>query len=769
MYKTSWKKSLLFLFPVLFGFIGALHAETRMRQDNGVEWLGDFLTSHDDYFSFVEYPYIYVCDNYGVRLHEIVQDGATTIEFRDMLPGHAYNEGELFWVKDGMVVWGSEELNIAHREDNELIVDYQAFWSDRLSWGCDISDNNLLITNNGILDVSDPTAPYLWSNNITVSTSSIIVGDRLFKCSSVSTPPLIVYDISDPDNPVEVDGANGHFGTFDHLYRPQHINNTLAFFTMDGIEFVFLDDSLNIDHTQFWDYYAIYEPYPTFYPDGFCVLHDSLYVLFVYETNASFNRYPRVYLFDPDESEGDVDVMTVNLPGTWGRNHEYLGYGRGCHADGRWLFINQLGIVRLYSFYDITAPFYVYDSTDLYPAPGRTSAFRHVCLTDTLLVTETGDNVFSLMQLNTGGALQKLGFFEPSGREGTIHYGDIKDSTIVFSADRDAGRLFVFEIQADSTIEEQYTFMDGGDERGWILSLDRVSDQLLCAVNCNHDLRLYRLDETEAVPVYEDTVGTPLNAEWVGDSLFCVIGDGNLRIAWYRLQDDTSLVLIDSVGFGGAIPTYRQPFISGDRLAVGPFLFSIENNELTLLHRFEYGPRNVWQEAVDLDGDRLLIHVWREVGHSLAILDLSEGSYTDSVAFVMNGTRAAQLVGDTLWAWSDYALMKFLVTGDFVDVLDEPVPEPDNMTFQLQSVYPNPFNSDAHVLFTLPQAADAKVTVFNILGQHVATLLDQRMNAGEYHIIWNGATASGVAPSGVYFIRAECNRQVQVQKAMLIR
>jgi len=72
--------------------------------------------------------------------------------------------------------------------------------------------------------------------------------------------------------------------------------------------------------------------------------------------------------------------------------------------------------------------------------------------------------------------------------------------------------------------------------------------------------------------------------------------------------------------------------------------------------------------------------------------------------------------------------------------------------FQLNQNYPNPFNPTTTITFTVPSDGIATLTVFNLLGQQVATLLEGPVSSGKiYHAIFNAPSLA----SGVYFSRLE--------------
>jgi len=84
--------------------------------------------------------------------------------------------------------------------------------------------------------------------------------------------------------------------------------------------------------------------------------------------------------------------------------------------------------------------------------------------------------------------------------------------------------------------------------------------------------------------------------------------------------------------------------------------------------------------------------------------------------------------------------------------------------FQL-AVYPNPFNSSSTIRFTLPRGDNVVLTLIDLTGRPVLTLLDSRLDAGSYRIGLNG----GNLASGVYFVRLGASKQVVLKKTMLMK
>ena len=86
-------------------------------------------------------------------------------------------------------------------------------------------------------------------------------------------------------------------------------------------------------------------------------------------------------------------------------------------------------------------------------------------------------------------------------------------------------------------------------------------------------------------------------------------------------------------------------------------------------------------------------------------------------------------------------------------------------TVKLYPNYPNPFNPTTTIHYVLPKAGNVKLTVYNILGQRVAQLINSRQTAGNHEVRFNASQLS----SGVYFYRLRTNSTVKTGKMMLIK
>ena len=85
--------------------------------------------------------------------------------------------------------------------------------------------------------------------------------------------------------------------------------------------------------------------------------------------------------------------------------------------------------------------------------------------------------------------------------------------------------------------------------------------------------------------------------------------------------------------------------------------------------------------------------------------------------------------------------------------------------FLLQQNYPNPFNPVTMIRYQLPMGVYVELSVYNILGQKVATLVSQHQAAGNYNVSWE---AVGLT-SGIYYYRLDTDNFHQVRKMILMK
>ena len=90
--------------------------------------------------------------------------------------------------------------------------------------------------------------------------------------------------------------------------------------------------------------------------------------------------------------------------------------------------------------------------------------------------------------------------------------------------------------------------------------------------------------------------------------------------------------------------------------------------------------------------------------------------------------------------------------------------------FKLYPAYPNPFNAATSISFDLPDRENVSITIYNIQGKYVTTLIDNSLKAGHHKLLWDGKNSNGeIAGTGIYIIKIHSNSHVASVKAILLK
>ncbi len=91
-------------------------------------------------------------------------------------------------------------------------------------------------------------------------------------------------------------------------------------------------------------------------------------------------------------------------------------------------------------------------------------------------------------------------------------------------------------------------------------------------------------------------------------------------------------------------------------------------------------------------------------------------------------------------------------------------------SFGLNQNYPNPFNPSTTISFDMPVSGQAKIEVFNLLGQLIATPFNEVATAGQHVVLWDGQNDNGKSvASGIYFYRLTADNFTDTKKMTLLK
>jgi hypothetical protein len=169
-----------------------------------------------------------------------------------------------------------------------------------------------------------------------------------------------------------------------------------------------------------------------------------------------------------------------------------------------------------------------------------------------------------------------------------------------------------------------------------------------------------------------------------------------------------------------------------------------------------------WNSAVDLNGDPLT-YAWVPIGGTITPTDNAAADTflirtgEDLKAFlgtadtvVLKWTMLTKDAGPVVYAADTFSVT--IVRGTITGVAESEIPT----EFGLSQNYPNPFNPTTTIEFALPTSASVTLRVYNLLGQEVATLVNDFRPAGFLSVTWNGRDQYGSqVASGTYLYRIE--------------
>ena len=143
------------------------------------------------------------------------------------------------------------------------------------------------------------------------------------------------------------------------------------------------------------------------------------------------------------------------------------------------------------------------------------------------------------------------------------------------------------------------------------------------------------------------------------------------------------------------------------------------------------------------------------------------------------------VVTDVAYTWVatnggtyDFCVGARYTTGESSLICEEGVEVPfgdvnDNLhpiTFDLHQNFPNPFNPVTSIGYDIPEACEVQISIYNVLGQQVKTLVNEAHQPGYYSVQWDGTNSAGtVLPNGLYIYTIDAGNFSSVKKLVLMK
>lgn len=135
----------------------------------------------------------------------------------------------------------------------------------------------------------------------------------------------------------------------------------------------------------------------------------------------------------------------------------------------------------------------------------------------------------------------------------------------------------------------------------------------------------------------------------------------------------------------------------------------------------------------------------------------------DGEETVVDGLGLVGYSGEVLSFGLSGAIINGVRFGQILDVDNSRKAVPDN--FRLLQNFPNPFNPKTTIAFEINKAGEAKIFVYDLLGNKVASLLNEYKTVGIHQIMFDGSNLS----SGIYFYQMAMNNEIFTKKFVLLK
>lgn len=326
---------------------------------------------------------------------------------------------------------------------------------------------------------------------------------------------------------------------------------------------------------------------------------------------------------------------------------------------------------------------------------------------------------------------------------------------IGYTASFSNGSMDVWLLRLDADGDTLWTKTYGGENYDFGASVTQTPDQgyfVICSINYGFD----------------DQGLTLIKTDPDGDSLWArrYFGNNEFGASIIPTADNAYLILANTLASGDELDirlikieddgdTLWSKIIAGPEIVLGNSIQqSADGGFIICGSAGPYFDQDIYIVKTDSDGEIAWTKTicGRQYGNDAGncIRQTSDGG------FVLTGWLSTEDAGD------DVCLIK--LDSDQVGIEDEF----DNWLSQgfcLSSNYPNPFNAMTIIRYGLPQPADIKIEIFDILGRRVETLIDEKQPAGYHQAMWNAEGRS----SGVYFYRIQAGDIVETKRMMLLK
>lgn len=176
---------------------------------------------------------------------------------------------------------------------------------------------------------------------------------------------------------------------------------------------------------------------------------------------------------------------------------------------------------------------------------------------------------------------------------------------------------------------------------------------------------------------------------------------------------------------------------------------------------FTYSGENYWIDHISPTGTGFLIFQNSSPVYDCGVAN-DAGTYrTVGVSWEFSGLTNGS-PPSTKMALAD-SIMHFFMRSGIQEKPKSDISYP--RTFGLSQNYPNPFHKLTNIKYSLPGAQQVSISVFDVSGRHIRTLVNQKQKAGNHSITFDGSKLS----EGIYFIKLKTDNNTASRKCIILR
>jgi hypothetical protein len=171
-------------------------------------------------------------------------------------------------------------------------------------------------------------------------------------------------------------------------------------------------------------------------------------------------------------------------------------------------------------------------------------------------------------------------------------------------------------------------------------------------------------------------------------------------------------------------------------------------------------------------GNRANLLVKADAQNGIYVLDVSDPAEVIEVSSYNTRGTVVEVAADSAYVYvaDNYGLIRLRLPEATAVENNDDISAHIPKSFALNQNYPNPFNPSTIIEYDLPRSSNTRLTVYNIMGQEVRTLIDEHQSAGHHTVTWDGRdTHSDIVASGVYLYRLTANSTSHARKMLLIK